>query len=92
MKQAAVYDKFQFERIGFFSVDPDSNKQRVRCYIFIHYQGPVRLMHAYDTNKYKTLYALHAYELIPHSLYKVSKLPSGLAPRCAHKLWKISLK
>lgn len=25
MKSAKVYDKFQFERIGFFSVDPDSN-------------------------------------------------------------------
>jgi len=29
VKEAAVYDKFQFERIGFFSVDPDSSKQRV---------------------------------------------------------------
>lgn len=32
-KTANVYDKFQFERIGFFSVDPDSvkvsNKYRV---------------------------------------------------------------
>ncbi len=26
MKSAKVYDKFQFERIGFFSVDPDSEK------------------------------------------------------------------
>lgn len=24
VKTAKVYDKFQFERIGFFSVDPDS--------------------------------------------------------------------
>lgn len=30
VKGAAVYDKFQFERIGFFSVDPDSNEQKVR--------------------------------------------------------------
>ena len=30
VKGAAVYDKFQFERIGFFSVDPDTNKQKVR--------------------------------------------------------------
>ncbi|XP_078343273.1 glutamine--tRNA ligase-like isoform X2 [Oculina patagonica] len=29
VKQAAVYDKFQFERIGFFSVDPDSSKQKL---------------------------------------------------------------
>lgn len=29
VKEAAVYDKFQFERIGFFSVDPDSSKQKV---------------------------------------------------------------
>lgn len=26
VKGAAVYDKFQFERIGFFSIDPDSTK------------------------------------------------------------------
>lgn len=30
VKGAAVYDKFQFERIGFFSVDPDTNEQKVR--------------------------------------------------------------
>lgn len=29
VKQAAVYDKFQFERIGFFSVDPDSSKSKL---------------------------------------------------------------
>lgn len=29
VKQAAVYDKFQFERIGFFSVDPDTSKQKL---------------------------------------------------------------
>ncbi|KAG9336064.1 hypothetical protein JZ751_003330 [Albula glossodonta] len=27
---AKIFDKFQFERIGYFSVDPDSNKERVR--------------------------------------------------------------
>ena len=27
---AKVYDKFQFERVGFFSVDPDSTAERVR--------------------------------------------------------------
>jgi len=26
---ASVYDKFQFERVGFFSVDPDSSKERL---------------------------------------------------------------
>lgn len=26
---AKVYDKFQFERVGFFSVDPDSTKDKV---------------------------------------------------------------
>ena len=31
VKDATVYDKFQFERIGFFSVDPDSNKRKVSC-------------------------------------------------------------
>jgi len=25
LNQAKVYDKFQFERIGFFSVDPDTS-------------------------------------------------------------------
>ena len=29
VKGAAVYDKFQFERIGFFSVDPDSTEEKV---------------------------------------------------------------
>lgn len=29
VKGAAVYDKFQFERIGFFSVDPDTNEQKL---------------------------------------------------------------
>ena len=24
-----VYDKFQFERVGYFSVDPDSTKDKV---------------------------------------------------------------
>jgi glutaminyl-tRNA synthetase len=26
-----AFDKFQFERIGFFSVDPDSSADRVCC-------------------------------------------------------------
>lgn len=26
---AKVYDKFQFERVGFFSVDPDTTKDKV---------------------------------------------------------------
>lgn len=29
IKGAKVYDKFQFERIGFFSVDPDANDANV---------------------------------------------------------------
>lgn len=29
LKGAKVYDKFQFERIGFFSVDPDSTDTNV---------------------------------------------------------------
>ncbi|XP_058457382.1 probable glutamine--tRNA ligase isoform X2 [Malaya genurostris] len=29
IKNAKVYDKFQFERIGYFSVDPDSNDDRL---------------------------------------------------------------
>lgn len=30
VKNAKVYDKFQFERIGFFGVDPDSTPGKVR--------------------------------------------------------------
>ena len=29
VRDAKVYDKFQFERIGFFSVDPDSSDKKV---------------------------------------------------------------
>uniref|UniRef100_A0A0N5C354 Probable glutamine--tRNA ligase n=1 Tax=Strongyloides papillosus TaxID=174720 RepID=A0A0N5C354_STREA len=29
LEQVKVYDKFQFERIGFFSVDPDSSKNKI---------------------------------------------------------------
>jgi glutaminyl-tRNA synthetase len=29
LKNADVYSKFQFERIGFFSVDPDSTHEKV---------------------------------------------------------------
>lgn len=28
-KTAKIYDKFQFERIGFFSVDPDTKSNKV---------------------------------------------------------------
>lgn len=28
-KTAKIYDKFQFERIGFFSVDPDTKPNKV---------------------------------------------------------------
>lgn len=28
--KAKVFDKFQFERVGYFSVDPDSTPQKVR--------------------------------------------------------------
>ena len=30
MSRAKVYNKFQFERVGFFSVDPDATKDKVR--------------------------------------------------------------
>jgi glutaminyl-tRNA synthetase len=29
VKDAKHFDKFQFERVGFFSVDPDSNHSKV---------------------------------------------------------------
>ena len=32
MAGAKVYDKFQFERNGFFSVDPDSSAEKVCVY------------------------------------------------------------
>lgn len=35
LKSAKVYDKFQFERIGFFSVDPDSTPEKVTC-VFVN--------------------------------------------------------
>ncbi len=31
---AKVYDRFQFERTGFFSVDPDSTRSKVRIISF----------------------------------------------------------
>ena len=34
VKGAKHFDKFQFERVGFFSVDPDSNQSKV-CVLFI---------------------------------------------------------
>lgn len=35
-KTAKVYDKFQFERIGFFSVDPDTKPNKVSVKISTH--------------------------------------------------------
>lgn len=35
LKEAKVYDKFQFERLGFFSVDPDSTSEHVSIIRFI---------------------------------------------------------
>jgi len=33
---AKVYDKFQFERIGFFSVDPDTKPNKVSIKALVH--------------------------------------------------------
>lgn len=33
-KTAKVYDKFQFERIGFFSVDPDTKPGKVNVCVY----------------------------------------------------------
>lgn len=30
VSKAKVFDKFQFERVGYFSVDPDSTTDKVR--------------------------------------------------------------
>lgn len=35
-KTAKIYDKFQFERIGFFSVDPDTKPNKVGVTISSH--------------------------------------------------------
>ena len=35
--KAKVFDKFQFERNGFFSVDPDSTPDRVRAKMIVAY-------------------------------------------------------
>lgn len=32
IKGAKIFDKFQFERVGYFSVDPDSTKDKVQNY------------------------------------------------------------
>lgn len=34
VKRAKVFDKFQFERVGYFSVDSDSTADKVRKYFF----------------------------------------------------------
>lgn len=34
VKNAKVFDKFQFERIGYFSVDPDSTEDMVSITLF----------------------------------------------------------
>lgn len=36
LKGAKVYDKFQFERIGFFSVDPDTTDTKVFEYDYMY--------------------------------------------------------
>lgn len=44
VKGAKVLDKFQFERVGYFSVDPDSTEDKVQedkknfkhCFIYIY--------------------------------------------------------
>ena len=35
VKDAKVFEKFQFERVGYFSVDPDSNEDLVNIWFFI---------------------------------------------------------
>lgn len=32
VKGAKILDKFQFERVGYFSIDPDSTKDKVQNY------------------------------------------------------------
>lgn len=32
VKNAKVFDKFQFERVGYFSLDPDSDEDRVNLF------------------------------------------------------------
>lgn len=37
VKYSKIYDKFQFERIGFFSVDPDTTDKKVSSYDSTNY-------------------------------------------------------
>lgn len=37
VKGAKTLDKFQFERVGYFSVDPDSTKEKVQNYKYVFY-------------------------------------------------------
>lgn len=36
VKGAKTFDKFQFERVGYFSVDPDSTEDKVQIYNYIY--------------------------------------------------------
>lgn len=47
LKDAKVYDKFQFERIGFFSVDPDTNLNKVS-----HLLNDINHSYNFDENLY----------------------------------------
>jgi len=35
VQNAVIYDKFQFERNGYFSVDPDTKPGQVCTYLFL---------------------------------------------------------
>lgn len=47
VKGAKVLDKFQFERVGYFSVDPDSTEDKVQNFFFFNLKpGLYKLMEA----------------------------------------------
>lgn len=47
LKHCKVYDKYQFERIGFFSIDPDTSKNKV-SHISINILGKNIWLHTFS--------------------------------------------
>ena len=75
VKEAAVYDKFQFERIGFFSVDPDSSKQKVSDCLIL-------------TSIFSSLFSLYflCYYTVGRNRLKLKTLMIGDHFLCSHDL------
>lgn len=47
VKGAKTFDKFQFERVGYFSVDPDSTEDKVQNYkYFVNMRRRIFIVHS----------------------------------------------